>query len=88
MRLLGLAVDPKFAAGVRYVCLYNTDSRGPGNYGAANRANRVSRFKMNDEGLLVNEQVLIDNIPAPGGNHNGGDLQFCNDEFLFISVGV
>jgi glucose/arabinose dehydrogenase len=41
---------------------------------------------MSDEGLLVNEQVLIDNMPAPGGNHNGGDLQFCNDGFLFISV--
>jgi glucose/arabinose dehydrogenase len=43
---------------------------------------------MNDEGLLVNEQVLLDNIPAPGGNHNGGDLQFGNDGFLYITVGL
>jgi glucose/arabinose dehydrogenase len=85
--LLGLAVDPNFASGERYVYLYYTDSRGSGDCGAANRANRVSRFTMNDEGLLINEEILIDNIPAPGGNHNGGDLQFGSDGLLYISVG-
>jgi glucose/arabinose dehydrogenase len=42
---------------------------------------------MDGQGRLGSELVLIDNIPAPGGNHNGGDLQFGTDGFLYISVG-
>jgi glucose/arabinose dehydrogenase len=42
---------------------------------------------MGSDGKLGSEHVLIDNIPAPGGNHNGGDLQFDNDGLLYISVG-
>ena len=33
------------------------------------------------------EVVLVDNIPSPNGNHNGGDLHFGRDGFLYISVG-
>jgi glucose/arabinose dehydrogenase len=88
MGLLGLAVDPGFSAvRQRFVYLYYTDKRGSGDCGAASRANRVSRFTMDVQGRLGGELVLIDNIPAPGGNHNGGDLQFGTDGFLYISVG-
>jgi glucose/arabinose dehydrogenase len=86
--LLGLAVDPDFSAlEQRFIYLYYTDKRGSGDCGAASRANRVSRFTMDDQGHLGGEIVLIDNIPAPGGNHNGGDLQFGSDGLLYISVG-
>jgi glucose/arabinose dehydrogenase len=44
MGLLGLAVDPTFAQGNRFIYLYYTDSRGNGSCDAANRANRVSRL--------------------------------------------
>jgi hypothetical protein len=86
--LLGVAVDPEFSGtDSRFIYLYYTDSRGDGGCGAENRANRVSRFTMDDNGTIGNEQVLIDNIPAPGGNHNAGDLQFDKDGLLYISVG-
>nr|MBA3450227.1 PQQ-dependent sugar dehydrogenase [Chloroflexia bacterium] len=84
--LLGLAVDPQFQSGDRFVYLYYTRNRG--NCGSASgRVNRISRFTMNGDDTITNEQVLIDNIPAVGGNHNGGDLQFGNDGLLYISVG-
>ncbi len=36
---------------------------------------------------LGSEVVLLDNIPSPAGNHNGGDLQFGKDGALYVSVG-
>ena len=33
------------------------------------------------------ELVLVDEIPRRRGNHNGGDLRFGNDGFLYVSVG-
>jgi glucose/arabinose dehydrogenase len=86
MGLLGVAVDPSFSAN-RFIYLYYTHRNGSGSCDAAHRANRVSRFTMDSAGNLESEHVLIDNIPAPGGNHNGGDLQFGNDGLLYISVG-
>lgn len=88
MGLLGLAVDPHFESGERFIYLYYTDRKGSGACSnAANRANRVSRFSVDQSLTVANETVLIDNIAARGGNHNGGDLQFDKHGLLYISVG-
>jgi glucose/arabinose dehydrogenase len=42
---------------------------------------------MDGNGAIGVETVLIDNIAAPGSNHNAGDLQFGKDGFLYVSVG-
>jgi glucose/arabinose dehydrogenase len=82
MGLLGIAVDPNFASGNRFIYLYYTHRQ------SGNCANRVSRFSLDVNGIVASsEQVLIDNIPAPGGNHNAGDLQFGHDGFLYVAVG-
>ena len=73
--LLGIAVDPAFQSGSPFIYLYYTHREEAG-CDAASRANRVSRFTIDGSGAIGGETVLIDNIAAPGGNHNGGDLQF------------
>jgi glucose/arabinose dehydrogenase len=93
--LLGVAVDPAFAAN-HFIYLYYTHNPFPGDPGACPTnqptnpkipVNRVSRFTLGDNNLATAEQILIDNIPSPNGNHNGGDLHFGQDGYLYVSVG-
>ncbi|HEX7809954.1 MAG TPA: PQQ-dependent sugar dehydrogenase, partial [Thermoanaerobaculia bacterium] len=80
--LLGVAVDPAFASN-GYIYLYRTFKKASGTC-----VNRVARFTMSGNTVASNtELVLVDNIPSPAGNHNGGDLQFGKDGYLYISIG-
>jgi len=81
--LLGVAVDPAFAAN-GFVFLYYSYNRA-GDCGTGT-VNRVARFVMTGN-TLTGEVVLLDNIPSPNGNHNGGDLNFGKDGMLYVSVG-
>jgi glucose/arabinose dehydrogenase/PKD repeat protein len=89
--LLGVAVDPDFASN-HHVFLYYTFNK----YGTCGLAappdgpvNRVSRFTLGDDNRIdpSSELVLLDGIPSPGGNHNGGDLAFGKDNHLYVTVG-
>ena len=91
--LLGVAVDPNFGSN-GYVYLYYTYRKHgvcPDHKPASrkNPVNRVSRFVINGNTVdqSIPEEVLIDNIPSPNGNHNAGDLKFGKDRYLYISVG-
>ncbi len=81
--LVGVALDPNFAA-TGFVYVYYTTS-------AATPVNRVSRFVASPTNPNVaqagSETVLLDNIPATNGNHNGGALSFAPDGTLFIGAG-
>ena len=88
--LLGLAVDPGFGSN-GFIYLYYTFNKSgscPSNTAAA-PVNRVSRFTLTSSNTVsrASELVLLDNIPSPNGNHNGGDLHIAKDGFLYISVG-
>jgi glucose/arabinose dehydrogenase len=72
--LLGVAVHPNFTQN-RYIYLFYTHNGG---------VNRISRFTM--DGSLVNETVLLDNIPG-GSIHNGGRLKFGPDGKLYATTG-
>ena len=76
--LLGAAVDPGFAAN-GFVYLFYSRSAG-------GCANRVSRFTMTGATLGA-EQILLDNMAITAGNHDGGDLHFGADGYLYVSVG-
>jgi glucose/arabinose dehydrogenase len=82
--LLGVAVDPAFGTGTnRRIYLYHTASV------ASACVNRVARFELSDANLVdpLSEAILIDQIPSPAGNHNGGDLNFGKDGNLYVAIG-
>jgi glucose/arabinose dehydrogenase len=88
--LLSVAVDPNFTAN-NYIYFYYTFNKFASC--AANVAtspvNRVARFTLPGTNVIspATQLVLIDNIPSPNGNHNGGDLHFGKDGYLYVSVG-
>jgi glucose/arabinose dehydrogenase len=88
--VLGIAVDPDFAT-TRHVFLFYTNKRNnscANNNASTSPVNRVSRFTYDlGNDTLGSEQVIVDAIPAMAGNHNGGDVAFGADGFLYISVG-
>ena len=85
--LLGVAVDPDFASN-GFIYLFYTLNK----FGSCERntpkapVNRVSRFTMSGN-TAGGERVLLDNIPSPNGNHNGGDLHVGKDGLLYVSIG-
>ena len=89
--LLGVAVDPSFAAN-RFIYLFYTWNK-LGNScptgSATNPVNRVSRFTLADDNTvdINSELVLIDNMPSFAGNHNAGDLEFGKDGNLYVTIG-
>ena len=89
--LLGVAVDPQFeTAGHNFVYLFHNYKKfGNCSLNQNNSpVNRVSRFVMEgDEIDPESQDVLIDNIPNPNGQHDGGDVKFGKDGKLYVSVG-
>lgn len=89
--LLGLAVDPNFAKTGYVYLFYTFDKDGTGTCARSLKGtavHRVSRFTMSGNAISKSsERVLINNIPAPFGNHNSGDLHIGKDGLLYISVG-
>lgn len=80
--MLGVAVDPDFAAN-NFVYVYYTENRS----GAC--VNRVSRFTLPASNTVDpgSEAPVIANIPSPSCCHQGGDIHFGNDGNLYVSVG-
>lgn len=75
--LLGIALDPDFAANGEVFIYYTY-------YSGGDMFNRVSKFNLDDS--LYGEIVMIDSIPA-SSIHDGGRLEFGPDGRLYITTG-
>jgi len=80
--LLGMAFHPGFPATPEIYLYY---SAGTNN---ATRHSRISRFILDDADapVTVTEQILF-TVDQFAGNHNGGDIAFAADGYLYIGFG-
>ncbi|MFN5795404.1 MAG: PQQ-dependent sugar dehydrogenase, partial [Bacteroidota bacterium] len=79
--LLGLAFHPNYKQNGYFYVNYTRQSDG---------ATRVSRFSVNpaDSNLaLPNSELNLLTITQPATNHNGGNIEFGPDGFLYIGMG-
>ncbi|MDY6761490.1 MAG: PQQ-dependent sugar dehydrogenase [Candidatus Nanohaloarchaea archaeon] len=91
--LMGLAIDPNFSQNKRVYLYYTYDKVGEEwerfNYdqrsGRFFVKSRISRFEVNN-GKLVNQTVLVDQIPGDT-MHTGGRLETGPDDNLWFTVG-
>ncbi len=81
--LLGLAVHPRFAENHQIYVYYSLKIDGK-------LHQRLARFKTSASDLgsidVASEQPLITQLD-PAGNHNGGDVHFGPDGYLYFSCG-
>jgi glucose/arabinose dehydrogenase len=87
--LLGLAFHPNFPKDPRVYLFYSHRDNPP----TGPLMSRLSEFRTTDGGLTLDpsptsEQMLI-TLPKPNneGNHNGGNLAFGPDGFLYAGIG-
>ena len=80
--LLGLAFHPRFQENGLFFVFYTANESGA--------PNRLSRFQVDPEqpfiGLPDSETILI-NQHDEASNHNGGDLHFGPDGYLYVALG-
>jgi len=77
--LLGLAFHPQYADNGRFFV----------NYTRSDGATVISEFAVSDDANVADtdsERVLL-TIPQPYANHNGGQLAFGPDDYLYIGMG-
>jgi len=79
--LLGLAFNPNFVSNGYFYVNYTRNGDG---------ATVISRFEAFNPGGNVangNSELVLLTVSQPYGNHNGGDLEFGLDGYLYIPLG-
>lgn len=86
--VLGLAFHPNYLENGYFYVFYTPGVRNESRQ--IERHNRVSRFELDpnnpNRGLLNTELVLFSQLDQ-AGNHNGGDIHFGPDGYLYVSLG-
>ncbi len=76
--LLGLAFSPNFAADGRVYVYYTTGAPGP---------SILSRFRVVNGAIDPASEAVLLEVPQPFANHNGGQLLFGPDGYLYLALG-
>ena len=76
--LLGLAFSPKFEADGRAFVYYTAGSP---------RRSVLSRFDVSNGAMDMSSERVILEVPQPFANHNGGQLAFGPDGYLYWGLG-
>ena len=79
--LLGLAFDPEYAANGHLYVYYSA---------ASPRRSVLSRFTVSEHNPRAadpDSELVLMEIPQPYGNHNGGQLAFGPDGYLYVGLG-
>jgi glucose/arabinose dehydrogenase len=79
MGLLGLTFHPDFKKNGYFFVNYTRDS--------PRRQTVVSRFKTNGQVADPNSEAILFTFDQPYSNHNGGQVAFGADGFLYVSTG-
>jgi len=81
--LLGMAFHPNYPTDPRVYFYYTGTQAGLG------LVDRVSEFRTLDGGdtAALNSELVLFNVDDPEGNHNGGNIAFGPDGFLYIGIG-
>ncbi|WP_025763369.1 PQQ-dependent sugar dehydrogenase [Dyadobacter tibetensis] len=82
--LLGLAFHPNYASNGLFYVYCSVEAKG------ANHRSEVREYKVQAGNPLVADKAskrVVLEFDQPEGNHNGGELKFGNDGFLYIGVG-
>lgn len=83
--LLGIALHPDFANNKKFYVYYSAPSSKKG----SDHQSVIAEFKVSTDSRIadaLSERILI-TIQQPESNHNGGDLKFGPDGYLYIGVG-
>jgi uncharacterized repeat protein (TIGR03806 family) len=80
--LLGMAFHPNYPTNPRVYLFYTGTTGG-------NLVDRVSEFRTLDGGTTLSpgSELELLNVADPEGNHNGGNIAFGPDGFLYIGIG-
>jgi len=81
--LLGMAFHPNYPTDPRVYLFYT------GTHTTLGLVDRVSQFRLatNGTSLDLSSELELFNVDDPEGNHNGGNIAFGPDGFLYIGIG-
>lgn len=76
--LLGLAFSPEFGSDGRVYVYYTAGDP---------RRSVLSRFRVVGDAIDVGSETVLLEVPQPYGNHNGGQIAFGPDGYLYVGLG-